>query len=246
VNAGAKPLDRGVRSSGPAIWPVVLILVAIGTWALWSWQTGGIVAALFNAASDSERSLEALRAALARAGPFGPLAYVLAVTIEVVVAPLPGTLLYAPGGAIFGGGLGGTLSLIGNVAGAMLATTIARLLGHRVTERLEHSQLQRYAERIRARGLLIITLLRINPLTSSDLVSYAAGLVGVPVWRVGVGTLIGMAPLCYAQAYAAETIFRWIPGSGLVLLALGVGYVTVVVLFIVRQAGRREGRRPLG
>jgi hypothetical protein len=55
-----------------------------------------------------------------------------------------------------------------------------------------------------------------------------------------------MAPLCYAQAYAAETIFRWIPGSGLVLLALGVGYVTVVVLFIVRQAGRREGRRPLG
>jgi uncharacterized membrane protein YdjX (TVP38/TMEM64 family) len=214
---------------------VVIMLAGIGVWAVWSSQTGGVMAVLWATMSDSDRSLEALRGALGRAGPLGPLAYVLAVTVEVVVAPLPGTLLYAPGGAIFGGALGGTLSLIGNVAGAMLAAAIARLLGHRITARLAHSGLQHYAERIRARGLLIITLLRVNPLTSSDLVSYAAGLVGVPIWKVGLGTLIGMAPLCYAQAYAAEAIFRWIPGSGLVILTLGLAYFLIVVLFIVRQ-----------
>ena len=33
----------------------------------------------------------------------------------------------------------------------------------------------------RERGVLVVLLLRINPLTSSDLVSYAAGLAGVTV-----------------------------------------------------------------
>ena len=71
-------------------------------------------------------------------------------------------------------------------------------------------------ERIRRRGLLVVMLLRLNPLTSSDLVSYAAGLVGVPVWRVALGTLVGMAPLCYAQAHASEWLFRLLPGAGIV------------------------------
>jgi uncharacterized membrane protein YdjX (TVP38/TMEM64 family) len=216
---------------------VVIMLAGIGVWAVWSSQTGGVMAVLWATMSDSDRSLEALRGALGRAGPLGPLAYVLAVTVEVVVAPLPGTLLYAPGGAIFGGALGGTLSLIGNVAGAMLAAAIARLLGHRITARLAHSGLQHYAERIRARGLLIITLLRVNPLTSSDLVSYAAGLVGVPIWKVGLGTLIGMAPLCYAQAYLAERLFTMLPGSLWIVAGLGAAYV-VVVIWVVLRAGR--------
>jgi uncharacterized membrane protein YdjX (TVP38/TMEM64 family) len=225
----------------PAVtWPVLLVLIALLGWGVWSYSSGGLVHALFGAAADGDRSLETLRLYLDRAGAFGPLLYVLAVTIEVIVAPLPGTLLYAPAGAIFGGGLGGTLSLAGNVAGAMLAATIARMLGHRLTERLEHSQLQRHTERIRSRGLLIIALLRVNPLTSSDLVSYAAGLVGVPVWRVGLGTLVGMAPLCYAQAYAAETLFRWLPGSGLVVLALGLAYLVVVIVLILRLGRARR------
>ena len=46
----------------------------------------------------------------------------------------------------------------------------------------------------------VVLLLRANPLTSSDLVSYAAGVAGVPPWKVAAGTLIGLAPLCYLQA----------------------------------------------
>jgi uncharacterized membrane protein YdjX (TVP38/TMEM64 family) len=133
---------------------------------------------------------------------------------------------------------GGTYSLIGNVLGAMAATFIARLLGHRLTERIEQSRLQRYTDRVRDRSLLVIGLLRLNPLTSSDLVSYAAGLVGISPWRVGLATLLGMIPLCYAQAYAAESLFRILPGSGLVLLGLGVAYIAVVLLFVLRRAGR--------
>jgi uncharacterized membrane protein YdjX (TVP38/TMEM64 family) len=94
--------------------------------------------------------------------------------------------------------------------------------------------LARYATRIRERGVLVVLLLRINPLTSSDLVSYAAGLAGVAVWRVSLGTFIGMAPLCYAQSYASEWIFRVLPGSGLILLVLAAAYAVGVFYLLFR------------
>ena len=53
--------------------------------------------------------------------------------------------------------------------------------------------------------------LRLNPLTSSDLVSYAAGSTEIPVHHVMIGTMIGIAPLCYVQAYMSMTLFEWFP-----------------------------------
>jgi hypothetical protein len=47
-----------------------------------------------------------------------------------------------------------------------------------------------------------------------------------------------MTPLCYAQAYAAEKIFRILPGSGLLLLALAVAYIGAVLVFVLRRASR--------
>lgn len=178
--------------------------------------------------------MDRLRALIESAGAFGPLIYVAAVTVEVVVAPIPGTLLYAPGGALFGGFLGGTLSLIGNVLGASLATWIGATFGARALQDGDWPRLQGYAQRIRHRGLLLVALLRVNPLTSSDLVSYAAGVAGVPIWRVAAGTAIGMAPLCYAQSYAAKWLFDVLPGSGLIVIGMGVAYFAVVVFVLVR------------
>jgi uncharacterized membrane protein YdjX (TVP38/TMEM64 family) len=218
---------------------LIAAFVAVLGWSVWSYFHSGIVFAVIAAARQDGDSLDLVRDAIARAGPFGPAAYVAAVVLEVLVAPIPGTLLYAPGGAIFGGGWGGTLSLAGNVIGAATATWLASAFGHRLVRSTERQRASGLAEKLRRHGLFVIVLLRVNPLTSSDLVSYAAGLVGIPVWRVAVGTLIGMAPLCYAQSYASEWIFRVMPSSGVVVLALGAAYL-VVVLWIVARMPRRE------
>lgn len=217
----------------------IATLVAVLAWGVWSYFHAGIVFAVVAAALNGGESLDLIRDAVARAGPFGPVAYVAAVVLEVLIAPIPGTLLYAPGGAIFGGAWGGTLSLAGNVIGAATATWLASAFGHRLIAASERHRTSGLADKLRRNGLLVIVLLRVNPLTSSDLVSYAAGLVGIPVWRVAAGTLIGMAPLCYAQSYASEWIFRVMPSSGLVVLALGAAYL-VVVLWIVARAPSRE------
>ena len=206
--------------------------------AVWSYITGGTVRVLVDSAGsfgDSSQTLDALRAALNRWGRLAPAVYVAAVVIEVLVAPIPGTLLYAPAGALFGGFLGGTLSLIGNTLGAAIACGVGSALGEgALLRRIEGTKLAAYRTAIQQRGLWVVLLLRINPLTSSDLVSYMAGAVGVPIWRVALGTFIGMAPLCYAQSYLAEQIFEILPGAVYVLVAAGIIYVLALVIWLTR------------
>ena len=207
--------------------------------AVWSYITGGTVRVLVDGAGsfgDSSQTLDALRAALDRWGRLAPAVYVAAVVIEVLVAPIPGTLLYAPAGALFGGFLGGTLSLIGNTIGAAIACGVGSALGEgALARRIEGTKLAAYRTAIQQRGLWVVLLLRINPLTSSDIVSYMAGAVGVPIWRVALGTFIGMAPLCYAQSYLAEQIFEILPGAIYVLFAAGIIYVLALVIWLTRK-----------
>ena len=212
--------------------------LAIGA-AVWSYITGGTVRVLVDGAGsfgDSAQTLDALRAALDRWGRLAPAVYVAAVVVEVLVAPIPGTLLYAPAGALFGGFMGGTLSLIGNTLGAAIACGVGSALGEgALARRLEGTRLAAYRTAIQERGFWVVLLLRINPLTSSDLVSYTAGAVGVPIWRVALGTFIGMAPLCYAQSYLAEQIFEILPGAVYVLAAAGIIYVLALVIWLTRK-----------
>jgi len=211
-------------------------LVAVILWALYSYASGGLFFALLGSTGSAADSIERLRQYLTRWGPLAPGIYLVAVVIEVMIAPVPGTLLYAPAGALFGGGLGGTLSLAGNVIGAALACLIARVFGERLIARLDEGALAMYRQRIAARGGWIVFFLRVNPLTSSDLVSYAAGLAGVPVWKVALGTLAGMAPLCYAQAYLADRLFRILPGSLWIMALLGTAYAAIVIWVLARTA----------
>ena len=225
--------------------PALLLIIAIGlsVWALHSYWTAGFVYVLFTGTPDHGPWLDRVREVVASWGPLAPVVYTLAVVVEVIVAPIPGTLLYAPAGAIFGGFVGGSLSLVGNVVGAAVCAVLGRMIGERVLAgRVDGSQLGRYRSLLERRGMWLVLLLRLNPLTTSDLVSYAAGVAGVPAWKVAVGTLFGLAPWCYLQAYFAEQVFEVVPG---VYLVLG-GVALMVIAFCVLVVGRRNGRASNG
>ncbi|MEZ5319780.1 MAG: VTT domain-containing protein [Vicinamibacterales bacterium] len=214
-------------------------LAAVAGLAAWSYASGGIVHALFVTPPDG--AVGALRRYVLSFGPLAPAAYVFLVTIEVLVAPIPGAILYAPGGAIFGGLWGGTLSLAGNVIGAAAACWIAASFGERwMAERADGTELGAIRDRLRSRGGWIVFVLRVNPLTSSDLVSYAAGLAGVPVSRVAIATLAGMAPQCYVQAYLAASLFEFLPGSPAVLAGIATAIAAVIVWWALRPSRRRK------
>ncbi len=216
-------------------WSAVILALVLAGWTVWSYFSGGIIAILLAPGKSAADKVAAIQGYFDSFGIIAPLVYVAIVTIEVVVAPIPGLMLYAPGGMVFGGFLGGLLSLVGNTLGAGIACQLIRTLGgKRFTAWLEQGRLKLYHERLSRSGLWLILLLRINPLTSSDLVSYAAGLTGIRVWKVMVGTLLGMAPLCWAQAYLADGILRAIPQLLYPLLILCGIYLVVAVWVIAR------------
>jgi uncharacterized membrane protein YdjX (TVP38/TMEM64 family) len=232
ASAGAKRLALGV-------------LLAIAAWVTWSYQTGGLIHVLVATPPPGQSTLDAVRVYVLSYGLWAPVVYVAAVCVEVLVAPIPGTLLYAPAGAIFGGFMGGTLSLLGNVAGASIAAWLAATGGKAWLERhTESEQLTRIKARLQDRGVWVIFLLRLNPLTSSDLVSYAAGVAGVPVRHVAAGTFLGMIPHCYLQAYLAQTLFDALPSGPWVPIGAVLFVLLAAVVMWRIFAGSNPGEPP--
>ena len=203
--------------------------------AAWSFASGGILGLLLESGLSAAERIELIREYFLSWGAAAPLVYVLVVIIEVIVAPIPGLMLYAPGGVVFGGFYGGLLSLIGNVLGAGIAVVAMQSFqGCGRAKFLEGKKIEPVIARLRHSGVWVILALRINPLTTSDLVSYAAGLAGIPVWKVMLGTAVGMAPLCLAQSYLAEGLFQAVPWLLYPLLGLALIYV-VVAVYIIRR-----------
>lgn len=219
-----------------------LVLAAVSGGALWSWWTGGIIAVLVDVSQSPEAKLDAFRDYFSTWGAFAPLVYVLIVIVEAVIAPLPGAMLYLPGGVLFGGFWGGTLSLLGNVIGAGTCAVLVRtLVGKRWSlEFFDGARLGRARRIIVDHGVVSIAILRANPLTSSDLISYAAGLTPLTTWRIMAGTGIGMIPLSYAQAYFSVGLFTLFPWLVWPLVIGSVIYLVAAVVIVVRLRAPRE------
>lgn len=211
--------------------PLLFALVIL----TWSWYTQGIAWIILSSDIDPSEKIEKIKSFFDSFGTSAPLIYVLCVTIEVTIAPIPGLMLYAPGGVIFGGFQGGLLSLIGNTLGAGICCAAVRGIGDAwmqsffSKEKLEVTQSE-----LNRRGVWLIFLLRINPLTSSDLISYAAGLTRIPIWKVMTATAAGMAPLCFAQAYLADNIMRRYPWLLYPLLGFCIIYLFAIVFILNR------------
>jgi uncharacterized membrane protein YdjX (TVP38/TMEM64 family) len=231
----SKPSKTWTRAI--VLWGSVGTVILIG---VWSYQSGGLCYDLFGAELTADQRIERLRQFFESLGVFAPSAYVMFVTIEVIVAPIPGLMLYAPGGLVFGPWLGGTLAVIGNTLGAGISCLLARSLGNRwIVQFFDAEDVTRVQDRLEERGALLIFLLRLNPLTSSDLLSYAAGFTRISVGRVMLATGLGMAPLCYAQSWLSDSLFQRFPTLIYPLLVASLVYLAVVVVILRRILNQR-------
>jgi uncharacterized membrane protein YdjX (TVP38/TMEM64 family) len=214
-------------------WSMLLLALSF---VIVSWVSQGIVWTMLQTDLTPSMKLEEIKIFFESFGKLAPLAYVGCVMVEVLVAPIPGIMLYAPGGVVFGGFLGGCLSLIGNTLGAGIACAVARSIGESwATKYFASEKLRTTQDMLAKKGFWLILLLRINPLTSSDLISYAAGLTRIPVWQVMLATASGMAPLCFAQAYLAENLMQRFPWLLYPLLLCLILYVGIVVKIVFRM-----------
>ena len=213
-----------------------LVLVAILLTMLVSWCNDGIVAKLLDAQLSASERVLVLQHFFQEAGFFAPVAYVIFVIAEVIVAPIPGLMLYAPGGLIFGPWLGGFLAIIGNTIGAGISCALVRSAGSAWLEKIStNTSMDKLQKSLNRRGFWMILFLRLNPLTSTDLLSYAAGLTRIPIWHVMLATGLGMAPLCFAQSWLSDGIFNRWPGLIWPLMIAGLLYIAAVAVILSRM-----------
>jgi uncharacterized membrane protein YdjX (TVP38/TMEM64 family) len=237
MESGGNTCEDGAVKLRRSAWIVWGLFIAFAAGVCWSWYSGGIIGQMLQTDLTAAEKIDRLREFFARFGPLAPAVYFLLVVAEVVIAPIPGLMLYAPGGVIFGGFLGGALSLAGNVVGAGIACMIARTIRPAWLSRwFSTAAVARVQTKLERYGGWLIFLVRLNPLTSSDMVSYAAGFTRIPLRTVMLATGAGMAPLCFAQAWLAESLIEAFPGLLYPLLAACGLYPILVVLVLWRMA----------
>lgn len=175
---------------------LISILFIILLFLYYNYIKGGILHSLVN------YDMDPLISFIDSFGFFSIIAYLIIVIIEVVIGPIPSIVLYAVGGVVFGTLLGGTTALLGNIFGAIIAFKIAQKYGRKYVEKnMNKDKLMIFDKFSQKYGGYTIFFLRVNPLTSSDIFNYLAGLTKMPLKHVVLGTAFGLAPLVYAQSY---------------------------------------------
>jgi uncharacterized membrane protein YdjX (TVP38/TMEM64 family) len=181
-----------------------------------------------------------LRGLVASTGPLAPLTYVV-VSAALGAVLVPGPLLAAGSGFLFGPVLGTLVTLGATVGTAMIASLAGRRAGRESARGLLGPQRSERIDRLIARGgLWAVVGQRFVPGISDALASYAFGAFGVPLWQMAAGAFIGSAPRAFVYTALGASIGEF--SAPLAYTALAVWCVTAVLGAFAAHRGWRSWR----
>ncbi len=164
-----------------------------------------------------------------RWGRWAPLVTITIHTVQVLLAPIPGTAIDAVNGLLFGPWLGTLYSMTGIIIGSTIAMALTRRFGRQLVERfLDISALERIDKMVERHGSKVIFLIWLLPFLPDDAVCFLAGLTPIPLLELVILALIGRLPgvfvanLLGSQADSLE-LWQWIVLG--VLFSLVAGFV---------------------
>ncbi|BBY90573.1 TVP38/TMEM64 family protein [Mycobacterium gallinarum] len=184
--------------------------------------------------------VEAVRNVVAATGPAAPVAYVVASALLGAVF-VPGPILAAGSGVLFGPVVGLAVTLGATVGTAIIASLIGRRAGRAsARELLGTARADRLDSLIERRGLWAVVGQRFVPGVSDALASYAFGAFGVPLWQMAVGAFIGSVPRAFVYTALGASIGDL--NSPLAYVAVAIWCLTAVVGAFATHHGYRRWR----
>lgn len=205
----------------------VAVLAAMAA-AYWQLHETGAMATILDGS--------ALRQFIIALGVAGPLAVIGLMTLAILVSPIPSAPIALAAGAAYGHTWGTVYVVLGAELGALAAFGLARLLGRVALQRWLGSRLPK--SRFGSQGALmaIVFATRLLPFISFDVVSYAAGLTTLSLWRFALATFAGILPASFLLAHfggemATGELDRILFG----VLALGLLTGVPLVLHFLRK-----------
>ena len=144
---------------------------------------------------------------------------------------VPGPLLAAASGLLFGTWLGFAVTLTSSVLAALIGWEIGRRTG--TIEGPHRAFLER-------RGLWAVIVQRLLPGIPDAPLNYVAGAVGVKPWDLALGTAIGVAPRAFAYTALGDAIGDRSTAQLVASLVL-LGLTGILGLVLARRTLRRSG-----
>ncbi|TQF09365.1 TVP38/TMEM64 family protein [Myxococcus llanfairpwllgwyngyllgogerychwyrndrobwllllantysiliogogogochensis] len=161
-------------------------------------------------------------------GKAAPLAYIAFLAVRPLTL-LPGQLLTAVGGMMFGTLAATLYSLTGSFLSAMLLFVLARKLGTRPMKRLAGGKYPALVRAAKRHDFLFAFMACINPLCPTDVMLVAAAASGARFWPSVAGVMLGTIPGTFLTAQfgsglaQGRTVMTAVSAAGLVVsLVLGV------------------------
>lgn len=199
-----------------------------------------LVAAWLTAPMPLIVALLRVRAWVAAAGAWGPVAYVLVYALAVVLL-VPGSLLALSAGLAYGP-WGVPLAVLAATAGAALSFLIGRYLAGEWLRKLINRRLLLRAVEIAVvdGGWRFVGLVRLSPLLPFSLLNYYFGITRISFRQYLPGTFLGIIPGTSMNVLLASAGYAYTLGGmrhplKLALLAAGI----VVTVFVCRIILRR-------
>jgi len=150
-------------------------------------------------------SREQLLGWLAPLGAWMPAAFVGLLTVRGITL-LPGQLLTAIGGLLFGGLPGTLYAILGSFLNAVVVFFIGKRWGARLVRRAFGSRTAAFEAALRANDFVFVLVFTLNPLVPTDPMLALAGCAGARFWRTMAGTLLGILPGTLATAYFGSAL----------------------------------------
>ena len=176
-----------------------------------------------------------------QAGLWGPVLIVGLMIIAVVASPFPSAPIALAAGAAYGQLWGTVQVAVGAELGALIAFGLARIVGR---DGLRHL----FGDRVDA-GLLgsqpaltaTVFASRLMPFVSFDMISYAAGLSALHVWRFALATLAGIIPASFVLAhFGAEAVSGDVGRVTWVVFGLGLATALPLLWIATRRKTGKE------
>jgi uncharacterized membrane protein YdjX (TVP38/TMEM64 family) len=185
-------------------------------------------------------NIEDVRHWVKATGPLAPFTYIVLSAVLGAIF-VPGPILAASSGLLFGPLLGVFVTLGATVGTAVVAAFLGRRAGRESARTLLGAErADRLDGLIQRRGLWAVVGQRFIPGLSDALASYAFGAFGVPLWQMGIGAFIGSVPRAFVYTALGASLGNKSPA--LAYAAIGVWCVTAVVGAFAARHGFRKWR----
>jgi uncharacterized membrane protein YdjX (TVP38/TMEM64 family) len=173
-------------------------------------------------------------------GTLGPLLVVGLMALAIVFNPLPSAPVALAAGAAYGHTMGTIYIVAGAEIGAICAFLIARTVGAGIIKKMLRGSFSLGRFSSQNALMMAVFVSRLVPFMSFDLVSYAAGLTALKLWRFALATLLGLVPISFALAHMGSEIVDS-SGSKLTVVILLAGLLMVIPIIIGTVYRSRQG-----